>query len=37
LTGILASQSLGRQAPQFIVDQGQESLGGVRVAVVNGV
>jgi hypothetical protein len=35
LPGLFARQPRGRKLSQFVVDQGQEFLGGVRIAVIN--
>ena len=36
LAGLFLSESLGREFTEFVVDQRQESLGGVRVALFDG-
>jgi hypothetical protein len=36
LTGLLLGQTLRRQAAQVVVDQGQQLLGGVGIALLDG-
>ena len=36
LAGLFLSESLGREFTEFLVDQGQELLGGVRIALLDG-